>query len=103
MRCYCTRRASPGPPPRTARSSPLAGGTGHPLTGWCQPYHPWYGSLMADTRTPALASTATITRSSHPAFTYFTTTEACIEGVGMGQRARHDHAAAEVDAHLDAM
>jgi hypothetical protein len=58
---------------------------------------------MADTRTPALASTVTITRSSHPEFTYFTTTEAFIDGVRMGQRARHDHTAAEVDAHLDAM
>ena len=55
---------------------------------------------MADTRTSALASTVTVTRSSHPEFTYFTTTEAYIDGVRMGQRARHDHTAAEVDAHL---
>jgi thiamine monophosphate synthase len=57
---------------------------------------------MAETTAPArtLASTVTITRSSHPEFTYFTTTEAFIDGVRMGQRARHDHTAAEVDAHL---
>lgn len=58
---------------------------------------------MADTRTPALASTVTVTRSSHPEFTYLTTTEAYVDGVRMGQRVRHDHTAAEVDAHLDAI
>lgn len=58
--------------------------------------------MATETRTPArtLASTVTITRSSHPEFVYFTTTEAFIDGVRMGQRARHDHTEAEVDAHL---
>jgi hypothetical protein len=47
-----------------------------------------------------LASLVTVRRSSHPEFVYFTTTEAFRNGVRLGQRARHDHTPAEVDAHL---
>jgi|1185.fasta_scaffold89409_2 hypothetical protein len=64
-------------------------------------------TAMTETAAPAatrtLASIVTVTRSSHPEFLYFTTTEAFIDGVRMGQRARHDHTEAEVDAHLDAV
>jgi hypothetical protein len=65
-------------------------------------YHPWYAIAMTETApaAPALASTVTVTRSSHPEFTYFTVTEAFIDGRAMGRRSRHDHTAAEVDAHL---
>jgi len=49
---------------------------------------------------PALASTVTVTRSSHPEFAYFTVTEAFVDGVPMGRRSRHDHTDAQVDAHL---
>ena len=79
-----------------------------PLTRACQPnlYHPWYAIAMTHTEAPAartLASTVTVTRSSHPEFTYLTVTEAFIDGTPMGRKVRHDHTAAQVDAHLIAI
>jgi hypothetical protein len=55
---------------------------------------------MPETAAPTVTTLVTVRRSSHPEFTYFTTTEMFLDGAPAGRRARHDHTAAEVDAHL---
>jgi hypothetical protein len=71
-----------------------------PVRGLLMPSRVGIVDPMAETETPTLTSTVTITRSSHPEFTYFTVTEAFLDGRPTGRRARHDHTDAEVDAHL---